>query len=277
MVLRQASGECVAGHDDAIALMVACSHPEIDLLGVSTVACNQTVEKTTINAISVLHACGYGDVRVAQGAPKPLMRQHVHCAEIHGDSGLDATGGGRLFPLVDTSSRLPRAAIAIADAIKQVHQEGRGPLQLVCTGALTNAALAFMLYPELVDPSYVEVTLMGGAIGIGNTGPVQVGLQFPPPPFACCTRSRIPCAKALTLLRWCRSLTFKRIQRQLMLCLRVGCLWPWSPSRCATPFHPPRFDVTHEELCNMSHVTWLMTYISSERPEADLFMLLFKF
>ena len=180
MVLRQASGECAAGHDDAIALMVACSHPEIDLLGVSTVACNQTVEKTTINANSVLHACGYGDVRVAQGAPKPLMRQHVHCAEIHGDSGLDATGGGRLFPLVDTSSRLPRAAIAIADAIKQVHQEGCGPLQLVCTGALTNAALAFMLYPELVDPSYVEVTLMGGAIGIGNTGPVQVGLQFPP-------------------------------------------------------------------------------------------------
>lgn len=154
--------------------MVACSHPDIDLLGVSTVACNQTVEKTTVNAISVLHACGYGNVPVAQGAPKPLMRAHIHCAEIHGDSGLDACGGGRLFPLVESGPSLPKAALAIADAIRKVHTEGRGPLQLVCTGALTNTALAFMLFPELVDPAYVEVTLMGGAIGSGNTGPVQV-------------------------------------------------------------------------------------------------------
>lgn len=162
--------------------MVACAHPGADLLGVSTVACNQAVQKTTVNAISVLHACGYGDVRVAQGAPKPLMRQHVHCAEIHGDSGLDAAGGGRLFPLVAVEPSLPRAALAIADAIKQVKEEGRGPMQLVCTGALTNAALAFMLFPELAEPAYVEVTLMGGAIGVGNTGPVQVGLQCPPAP-----------------------------------------------------------------------------------------------
>jgi inosine-uridine nucleoside N-ribohydrolase len=154
--------------------MVACSHPDIDLLGVSTVACNQTVDKTTINAISVLHACGHGNVPVAQGAPKPLMRGHIHCAEIHGDSGLDAPGGGRLFPLVDTGPSLPTAAIAIADAIRQVHAEGCGPLQLVCTGALTNAALAFMVFPELVKPDYVAVTLMGGAMGVGNTGPVQV-------------------------------------------------------------------------------------------------------
>lgn len=168
--------QSVAGHDDAIALMVACSQPDIDLLGVSTVACNQTVEKTTINAISVLHACGYGHVPVAQGAPKPLVREHVHCAEIHGDSGLDSSDGGRLFPVVDTAPIPTVGALAICDAIKQVRDEGRAPLQLVCTGALTNAALAFMLFPELADPKYVEVTLMGGAIGVGNTGPVQVGV-----------------------------------------------------------------------------------------------------
>lgn len=178
----------IAGHDDAIALMVACSHPDIQLLGVSTVACNQTVEKTTVNAISVLHACGYGNIPVAQGAPKPLMREHIHCAEIHGDSGLDATGGGHLFPLVDLGHSHPTAALAISDAIRQVNAEGQGPLQLVCTGALTNAALAFMLFPELADPAHVEVTLMGGAMGIGNTGPVQVRHRWSPlPPYHTCT------------------------------------------------------------------------------------------
>jgi inosine-uridine nucleoside N-ribohydrolase len=162
--------------------MVACSQPAVDLLGVSTVACNQSVDKTTANAISVLHACGHGNVPVAQGAPKPLMREHVDCAEIHGDSGLDACSGGRLFPLVDVGPSLPRAALAISDAIRIVRDEGRGPLQLVCTGALTNAALAFMLFPELADRTHVEVTLMGGAMGIGNTGAVQVRQAFPPTP-----------------------------------------------------------------------------------------------
>jgi hypothetical protein len=80
-----------AGHDDAIALMLASTHPELELLGVSTVACNQTVEKTTINAMAVLHACGAGHVPVHCGQPKPLMRSPPLCKEIHGDTGASDT------------------------------------------------------------------------------------------------------------------------------------------------------------------------------------------
>jgi hypothetical protein len=78
----------LVGHDDALAIMLAASHPSLQLLGVSTVACNQAVEKTTTNALAVLHAIGREDVPVFQGQHKPLMRETRHCDIIHGDTGL---------------------------------------------------------------------------------------------------------------------------------------------------------------------------------------------
>ena len=76
-----------AGHDDALAIMLAAEHPGLRLLGVSTVACNQSIEKTTINALAVLHAIGRSDVPVYRGQHKPLIRPTTHCADIHGETG----------------------------------------------------------------------------------------------------------------------------------------------------------------------------------------------
>src|SRR5438270_10558663 len=81
--------DCDPGHDDAIALMLALASPELQLLGVSTVAGNQTVEKTTANAIRVLEHLGRGDVPVAAGAPHPLVRDLHVATAVHGDSGLN--------------------------------------------------------------------------------------------------------------------------------------------------------------------------------------------
>jgi inosine-uridine nucleoside N-ribohydrolase len=81
--------DCDPGHDDAIALMLALASPEVELLGVTTVAGNQTVEKTTANAIRVLELCGRGDVPVAAGAADPLVRTRDVAAHVHGESGLD--------------------------------------------------------------------------------------------------------------------------------------------------------------------------------------------
>lgn len=76
----------LAGHDDAIALMLACKHDALDIQGVSTVACNQSVDKTTVNALSVLDAIGHGDVVVHKGQAKPLMAaspvENVYCPEV---------------------------------------------------------------------------------------------------------------------------------------------------------------------------------------------------
>ena len=69
--------DCDPGHDDAIALMLALASPELELLGVTTVAGNQTIEKTTANALKVLELVGRSDVPVAAGAAGPLVRQRL--------------------------------------------------------------------------------------------------------------------------------------------------------------------------------------------------------
>jgi inosine-uridine nucleoside N-ribohydrolase len=81
--------DCDPGHDDAIALLLALASPELELLGVTTVSGNQTLEKTTANAIRVLDHLGRDDVPVAAGAPRPLVRERRVAANVHGETGLD--------------------------------------------------------------------------------------------------------------------------------------------------------------------------------------------
>lgn len=50
--------DCDPGHDDALAIIMAGWNPDVELLGISTVASNQTVDKTTRNALDVLHVAG---------------------------------------------------------------------------------------------------------------------------------------------------------------------------------------------------------------------------
>ena len=81
--------DCDPGHDDAIALLLALGSPEVELLGVTTVAGNQTLEKTTANALRVLELVGRGDIPVSAGADRPLVRERFVAAYVHGESGLD--------------------------------------------------------------------------------------------------------------------------------------------------------------------------------------------
>ena len=81
--------DCDPGHDDAIALLLALARPEVELLGVTTVHGNQTLEKTTANALRVLELAGRGDIPVAAGAARPLVRELTVAAHVHGESGLD--------------------------------------------------------------------------------------------------------------------------------------------------------------------------------------------
>src|ERR1700689_4213479 len=81
--------DCDRGHDDAIALLLALASPEVRLLGVTTVSGNQTLQKTTANAIRVLDHVGRDDVSVAAGASRPLVRERTVAAAVHGETGLD--------------------------------------------------------------------------------------------------------------------------------------------------------------------------------------------
>ena len=154
--------DCDPGHDDAIALLLALSSPEVNLLGVTTVSGNQTLENTTANAIRVLDHVGRGDVPVAAGAPRPLLRERHVAANVHGETGLDG-------PDLPAPSRPPEPAHAI-DWIATTIDGNPGPVTLVPTGPLTNIGLFLARYPDLTD-KVERIVLRGGAIGEGNTTP----------------------------------------------------------------------------------------------------------
>ncbi len=154
--------DCDPGHDDAIALLLALASPEVQLLGVTTVAGNQTLAKTTANAIRVLDHLGRIEVPVAAGADRPLVRAPRVAREVHGESGLDG-------PQLPPPAREPEPQHAI-DWIAQTLREQPDPVTLVPTGPLTNIALLLARHPELA-PRIERVVLMGGAIGLGNVTP----------------------------------------------------------------------------------------------------------
>src|SRR5690242_5968470 len=152
--------DCDPGHDDAIALMLALASPELELLGVTTVAGNQTLDKTTANAIRLLEFAGRSEVPVAAGADRPLVRPQYVASYVHGETGLD---GPDLPP--PQGAPLERHAVDfLADQIR----EHEGGVTLVPTGPLTNVALMLALHP---DARPERVVLMGGAIAEGNVTP----------------------------------------------------------------------------------------------------------
>ncbi len=154
--------DCDPGHDDAIALLLALASPELELLGVTTVSGNQTLEKTTANAIRVLHHAGRDDVPVAAGAPRPLVRKRRVAAGVHGDSGLDG-------PDLPPAAREPDSRHAI-EWIATTLEATPSPVTLIATGPLTNVALFLARYPEL-ERRLERIVLMGGAVGEGNATP----------------------------------------------------------------------------------------------------------
>jgi inosine-uridine nucleoside N-ribohydrolase len=152
--------DCDPGHDDAIAIMLAVASPELELVGITTVSGNQTLPKTTTNALRVLELVGRSDIPVYAGAEGPLVREQHVAADVHGESGLD----GPDLPQPTTAAKEQHAVDFLADQIR-AHQ---GKLTLIPTGPLTNVALLLALHP---DARPEKVVLMGGSIGEGNTTP----------------------------------------------------------------------------------------------------------
>jgi inosine-uridine nucleoside N-ribohydrolase len=154
--------DCDPGHDDAIAMLLALASPEVNLLGVTTVAGNSTLENTTLNALKVLELSDHRDVPVAAGAVGPLMRDLVVAADVHGKSGLD----GPVLP----DPVIRPAAIHAVDFLGETILSCSEPVTLVAVGPLTNIALLVSRYPEALD-NVSRIVSMGGAIGLGNVTP----------------------------------------------------------------------------------------------------------
>jgi purine nucleosidase/pyrimidine-specific ribonucleoside hydrolase len=148
--------DCDPGHDDALAILLAARHPAIDLRAITTVAGNQTLPKTTLNARRMCTVAGI-DVPIAAGSDRPLAQEPLIADGIHGESGLD----GPDFPEPSVPQD-PRDALELAAEVL------REPATVIATGPLTNVAKLLRRGPENVQ----RVVLMGGSTGRGNMAPL---------------------------------------------------------------------------------------------------------
>jgi inosine-uridine nucleoside N-ribohydrolase len=156
--------DCDPGHDDAIAILLALASPEVEVRGIVTVAGNQTVDKTTRNALQVLELVDRSDIPVVRGAEAPLERRLRTAPHVHGESGMD--GPALREPAALPSSDDPAAWF-------------RPGVVLVATGPLTNVA-------RLLDRGVAidRIVWMGGAIAEGNITPAAEFNAFVDPEAA---------------------------------------------------------------------------------------------
>jgi inosine-uridine nucleoside N-ribohydrolase len=153
------------GIDDALALFLALASPDVQLEAVATVSGNVHVDITTRNALALLELAGRGDIPVARGCDRPLVRQPVIADYVHGRNGLG-----------EVSLPEPRTRAIAAHAVDVIVEKimaSPGEITLVPIGPLTNVALAVRREPRIAQ--YVrEVVIMGGALRVpGNVTPVS--------------------------------------------------------------------------------------------------------
>lgn len=155
--------DCDPGHDDAMAILLAAASPALDLVAITTVAGNQTLDKTTLNARRVCSLAGIADVPVAAGCERPLERPLEVAEHIHGASGLDGVAWDEPTLPLD-----PRHAVDVI--VTAALSDDPRPLTVVAVGPLTNLATALRRAPQIAA-RIERISIMGGAIGLGNHTP----------------------------------------------------------------------------------------------------------
>ena len=156
------------GVDDALALLLAFSSPELRVEGLTTVAGNVSLKLGSLNALKLLDFLGVEGVPVVAGAAKPLLRKCRDASSIHGETGL----GGATLP--EPSGRLDERG-AVEFILEKMDELGRD-LTLIPIGPLTNIAGAILARPSIVHET-PGLVIMGGAFGLtpyghGNVSPV---------------------------------------------------------------------------------------------------------
>lgn len=153
--------DCDPGHDDAVAIMLAAKSPKIDLLGITVVAGNQTLENTERNARNIVQCLGI-DVPVYAGCDRPMVREKMTAGDIHGSTGLDG-------PVFEPLTKELEKEHAVSFIIRTL-MESDGDITMVTTGPMTNLGMAIRMEPKIVD-KIKQIVLMGGAYTNGNVTP----------------------------------------------------------------------------------------------------------
>lgn len=162
------------GLDDAMALMYACKHPALELLGVTASFGNTTLKNTLQNTLNTLKLCGREDIPVAAGAEKAMVYEPHLAEHVHGAGGI----GGYQFPFADTKEAL--SPLAAWDLTYQLIMKCQEKVTLCYMGPLTTAAILLQKYPA-VKERIKAVVFMGGHIREGTYTPLSsVNIYYDP-------------------------------------------------------------------------------------------------
>jgi pyrimidine-specific ribonucleoside hydrolase len=147
------------GVDDALAILFAVAHPGIDVLGISCVAGNASLERVVENTLRILDVANAPDIPVAAGARRPLLEPARSASHVHGEGGL---GTLRLPP----SSRHALNTSSI-ELMHRLISASERPVTIVALAPQTNLALLLRQYPDIVG-NIERILFMGGSASVGN-------------------------------------------------------------------------------------------------------------
>ncbi|MCR6500774.1 nucleoside hydrolase [Shinella sp. CPCC 101442] len=152
------------GQDDAAAIMLALGSPELDILGITTVAGNVPLSRTSTNARIILEFCARTDVKVFAGADKPIARPLITAEHVHGKTGLDG-------PELHEPQMPLQTQHAVDFIIETLRSEPEGTVTLCTLGPLTNIATALEKAPDIAGRVRELVMMGGGFFEGGNITP----------------------------------------------------------------------------------------------------------
>lgn len=172
------------GVDDALAILFAVAHPDIDVLGISCVAGNASLERVVENTLRILDVAGAPDIPVAAGARRPLISPARSASHVHGEGGL----GTLRLPDSD------RNPVGI-NAVQLMHDLIVGsdrPVTIVALAPQTNLALLLRQYPDIAE-KIERIVFMGGSASVGNaTAVAEFNVWHDPEAAAIVLDSGIP-------------------------------------------------------------------------------------
>lgn len=155
--------DCDPGIDDSLAIMLALSIPEIEVIGITTVSGNIDAYNGAINVLKILELMNRLDIPVYIGENKPLYRDYVDAKDTHGEDGL-----GETFWKKSEISPMNKGAVEYMEEILDKNKD----ISIICLGPLTNLACLYKRNKKVFTNIFEIITMGGNYRSHGNCSPV---------------------------------------------------------------------------------------------------------
>ena len=208
------------GHDDMLAMLLMLAVPKVDVLAITTVAGNSTIQNVTNNARYTLDLAGESDVPLFSGAEKPLLRDQI-LADVHGESGLDGAS-------IEKQEQLSGLAV---QKILEIVRDNPHETSLLILGPQTNIAQAIQQDPDTMRLAK-EFVIMGGAFNVPGNKNRVAEFNVCVDPEAAAAVAEFPIPKTYVPLDVCNEIqipleAFEKIENEAIRSKLLSALEPY--------------------------------------------------